>query len=169
MVDDQMGCELMQVDNQALKCLLPYMSKFMKLLTFALKIGVHLAAGMGEMIPDLSREVAHLIDSSFLYGTAAIAAGAVGGAAALGRARGTQSRGSLNPESSINSRNISQDIKAAQQWLVDFLKDQKIATGKDIAQRFGLWRVRYTDTGHIAWICRRHKEARGIQVVEVPI
>ncbi|XP_039130973.1 protein TORNADO 1 [Dioscorea cayenensis subsp. rotundata] len=168
-VDDQMGCELMQVDNQALKCLLPYMSKFMKLLTFALKIGVHLAAGMGEMIPDLSREVAHLIDSSFLYGTAAIAAGAVGGAAALGRARGTQSRGSLNPESSINSRNISQDIKAAQQWLVDFLKDQKIATGKDIAQRFGLWRVRYTDTGHIAWICRRHKEARGIQVVEVPI
>ncbi|KAJ0963552.1 hypothetical protein J5N97_028674 [Dioscorea zingiberensis] len=166
-VDDQIGCELMQIDNQAVKSLLPYISKFMKLLTFALKIGVHLAAGMGAMIPDLGREVAHLIDSPFLYGTAAVAAGAVG-AAALGKAGGTQSRGSLNPDSSRN-RNVSQDIKAAQQWLVDFLKDQKVTSGKDIAQRFGLWRVRYKDNGNIAWICQRHKEARGIDVIEVPI
>ncbi|KAL0362898.1 UNVERIFIED_CONTAM: protein TORNADO 1 [Sesamum calycinum] len=45
-VEDQIGCELMQVDNITVKCLAPYMKKFMKLLTIALKIGAHLAAGM---------------------------------------------------------------------------------------------------------------------------
>jgi hypothetical protein len=62
-VEDQLGCDLIQVDNQKVKSLLPYMSKFMKLLTFALKIGAHFIVGMGEMIPDLSREVVRLLDS----------------------------------------------------------------------------------------------------------
>ncbi|KAL0443307.1 UNVERIFIED_CONTAM: protein TORNADO 1 [Sesamum latifolium] len=107
-VEDQIGCELMQVDNITVKCLAPYMKKFMKLLTFALKIGAHLAAGMGEMIPDLGREVAHLMDSPFLYGAAgAAAAGAVGAAAAGNRNR------------SRNTRDIQQDLRAAHQWVVD--------------------------------------------------
>ncbi|KAK8953333.1 Protein TORNADO 1 [Platanthera guangdongensis] len=141
-VEDQVGCELLQVDNEAVKSLLPYMSKFMKLLTFALKIGAHFAAGMGEMIPDLGREVAHLIDSSLFYGSAPIAAGVIGASA--------------------------KDIGAAQQWLLDFLKGQRISTGKDIADRFALWRVRYLDNGHIAWICQGHKETRSKEIAEIP-
>lgn len=158
-VEDQLGCEIMQVDNITVKCLAPYMKKFMKLVTFALKIGAHLAAGMGEMIPDLSREVAHLAgSSSFMYGAAgAVAAGAVG-AAAMGRNRNTES-----------SRNIQQDVKAAQQWVVDFLRDRRCSTGKDIAEKFGLWRVRYRDDGQIAWICRRHMSLRANEILEVPI
>ncbi|KAK4362479.1 hypothetical protein RND71_017720 [Anisodus tanguticus] len=139
-VEDQIGCEVMQVDNRAVKCLAPYMTKFMKLVTFALKIGAHLAAGMGEMIPDLSREVAHLLESP-----AASAAAGVVGVAAAGRV--DRNRG---------SRDIQQDHKAAQQWVVDFLRDQRCSGGRDIAEKFGLWRVRYRDSGQIAWICRRH-------------
>lgn len=158
-VEDQIGCELMQVDNITVKCLAPYMKKFMKLVTFALKIGAHLAVGMGEMIPDLGREVAHLIDSPILYGAAgAAAAGAAGVAAAGSRNRNT------------NSRDLQQQhLRAAQQWLVDFLRDHRCSTGRDIAEKFGLWRVRYTDDGQIAWICRRHMHTRAYEIVEAPI
>lgn len=169
-VDDQIGCELMQVDNQTVKCLVPYVSKLMKLLTFALKIGAHVAAGMGEMIPDLGREVAHLFDSSLLYGMETAAAGALG-AAAVGRllvgTRG-KSRSSTN-NSRGSSGNVVQDMETARQWLVDFLKGQKISSGKDIAERFGLWRVRYIDDGKIAWVCSRHKETRGNEIIEIPL
>ncbi|KAG0481367.1 hypothetical protein HPP92_012225 [Vanilla planifolia] len=147
-VEDQLGCELLQVDNEAIRCILPYMRKFMRLLTFALKIGAHFAAGMGEMIPDLGREVAHLLDSSLVYGTATVAAGAIG-TAAIGQLRGRKRNAELGRS---YPGNLGQEIKVAQQWLVDFLKGQRISTGKDIAERFGLWRVRYFDTGHIAWI-----------------
>ena len=88
-VEDQIGCEVMHIDNVAIKCLAPYMTKFMKLVTFALKIGAHLAAGMGNMIPDLSREVDHLADSSLMYG----AAGTVAvGTAAMGWLNGIRNR-----------------------------------------------------------------------------
>ena len=166
-VDDQVGCELMQVDNQVVKCLIPYMSRLMKLLTFALKIGAHFAAGMGEMIPDLGREVAHLIDSSLFPGAEAVAAGALG-AGAIWQLAGNRGR-SRNTNVRESSRNVVQDTRTARQWLVDFLKGQRVSSGKDIADRFGLWRVRYIDDGKIAWICRRHKETRGNEIIEVPV
>ncbi|KAE8125429.1 hypothetical protein FH972_020236 [Carpinus fangiana] len=159
-VEDQMGCELMQVDNMAVKSLAPYMKKFMTLLTFALKIGAHLAAGMGQLIPDLSREVAHLADSSLLYGAGGAVAAGAAGAAAMGRVQGSRNRG---------SRDIQQDLKTAQQWVVDFLRDRRCSTGKDISEKFGLYRVRYRDDGQIAWICRRHMHIRANEIIEVPI
>ncbi|XP_040987556.1 protein TORNADO 1 [Juglans microcarpa x Juglans regia] len=158
-VEDQMGCELMQVDNRAVKSLAPYMKKFMKLLTFALKIGAHLAAGMGEMIPDLSREVAHLADSSLIYGAAGAVAAGAAGTAAMGRVQGSRNRG----------RAIEEDQRTAQQWVVDFLRERRCSTGKDIAENFGLYRVRYRDDGQIAWVCRRHMSIRANEIMEVPI
>ncbi|KAI3859371.1 hypothetical protein MKX03_010856 [Papaver bracteatum] len=158
-VEDQIGCELMQMDNIAVKSLVPYMKKFMTLLTFALKIGVHVAAGMGQMIPDLSRAVVHLVDSSVINGAAGgVAAGALG-AAAIGSRYRSRNR----------SRDIQQDLRTAQQWLLDFLKENRCSTGKEIADRFGLWRVRYRDTGQIAWVCRRHREVRANEIIEMPI
>ncbi|KAL5735802.1 hypothetical protein ACOSQ2_030590 [Xanthoceras sorbifolium] len=160
-VEDQLGCEMMQVDNRAVKSLAPYMTKFMKMLTFALKIGAHLATGMGQLIPDLSREVAHLAESSVMTGAAgAVAAGAVG-AAAIGGLQGSRNRS--------RPGDIQQDLRAAQQWIVDFLRDRRCSTGRDIAEKFGLWRVRYRDDGHIAWICRRHLTLRAHEIIEVPI
>lgn len=159
-VEDQMGCEMMQIDNRAVMSVAPYMKGFMKLLTFALKIGAHIAAGMGEMIPDLSKEVAHLAGNPLMLGAAGAAAtaGAFGavGAAVAGRSRG-------------RSTDVQQDMKAAQQWVVDFLRERGCSTGKDIAEKFGLWRVRYRDDGQIAWVCRRHMYTRANEIVEVPL
>ncbi|CAN1220985.1 Protein TORNADO 1 [Linum grandiflorum] len=148
-VEDQMGCEVMQVDNRAVQSLAPYMNKFMKLVTFALKIGAHLAAGMGEMIPDLSREVSHLATSSTV------------GVAAMG----TRNRNIA----AASSRDMQQDLREAQQWVLDFLRDRRCSTGKDIADKFGLWRVRYRDDGQIAWVCRRHMVTRACEIFQVPI
>ncbi|CAN1220976.1 Protein TORNADO 1 [Linum grandiflorum] len=161
-VEDQMGCEVMQVDNRAVQSLAPYMNKFMKLVTFALKIGAHLAAGMGEMIPDLSREVSHLATSSITYG----AAGALAAAGAVGvAAMGTRNRNIA----AASSRDMQQDLREAQQWVLDFLRDRRCSTGKDIADKFGLWRVRYRDDGQIAWVCRRHMVTRACEIFQVPI
>ncbi|CAN6557739.1 unnamed protein product [Malus baccata var. baccata] len=163
-VEDQMGCELMQVDNRTVKSLAPYTTKFMKLLTFNLKTGANLAAGMGEMIPDLSRELAHLADSSLLYGAAgagAVAAGAVG-AAAIGQARSRS-------KAAESSRDIQQDQRTAQQWVLGFLRERRCSTRKDIAEKFRLWRVRYRDDRQIAWICRRHINLRAHEIIEVPL
>ncbi|XP_010252684.1 PREDICTED: protein TORNADO 1 [Nelumbo nucifera] len=168
-VEDQMGCELMQIDNRAVMCLAPYMKQFMKLLTFALKIGAHLAAGMGEMIPDLSREIAHLVDSSSIYGAGGMMAAGFVGATAIGRVEGIRNRSRSRSLGGESSRDIRQDLRTAQQWLVDFLRDQRCSTGKQIAEKFGLWRVRYIDDGQIAWICRRHRETRVNEVIEVPV
>nr|GEV45619.1 protein TORNADO 1 [Tanacetum cinerariifolium] len=129
-VDDQMGCKMMQIDNQAVTSLAPYMGGFMKLLTFALKIGAHVAARMGNLIPDLSKAVASLTDNPLVYGAAGV--GVVGAVAAA-----RQSRGRL--------RDVQQDMKAAQQWIVDFLREKGCSSGKDITETFGLWRVRYRD------------------------
>lgn len=161
-VEDQIGCEMMQVNNSTMKCLAPYLKKLMKLLTFALKIGAHIAAGMGEMIPDLSREVTHLIESPLFYDAAGAAAAGAVGAAAAGRVEGNRHR-------STDSRDIQQDQRVAQQWVIDFLREQRCSSGKEIAEKFGLWRVRYRDDGQIAWICRRHIYTRANEIVEVPI
>ncbi|KAK1292562.1 Protein TORNADO 1 [Acorus calamus] len=168
-VEDQMGCELTQVDNRVIQYVVPYISKFMKLLTFALKIGAHFAAGMGELIPDLSKEVAHLFDSSLIYGAAAMATGAIG-ATAIGQVGQIRNRGrSRSLEGGQRSWNAQQDVGLAQQWLIDFLKDQKISSGKEVADKFGLWRVRYTDDGRIAWVCQRHRVTRASELIELPI
>ncbi|KAK1430923.1 hypothetical protein QVD17_14047 [Tagetes erecta] len=160
-VQDQMGCEMMQVDNKAVKSLAPYMKGFMKLLTFALKIGAHIAAGMGEMIPDLSREVAHLAGNPLVYGAAGAAAAGAAGVAAGGSLAGGGGRG--------RSSDIQEDMKAAQQWVVDFLRERGCATGKDIGDKFGLWRVRYRNDGQIAWVCRHHMYTRSNEIFEVPM
>ncbi|KAJ0103236.1 hypothetical protein Patl1_04024 [Pistacia atlantica] len=160
-VEDQIGCEMMQVDNRAVKSLAPYMSKFMKLVTFALKIGAHLATGMGQLIPDLSREVAHLADSSLVYGAAGAATAGVVGAAAMGRMDGSRNKN--------RSGDTQQELRAVQQWITDFLRERRCSTGKDIAEKFGLWRVRYRDDGHIAWICRRHMTLRANEIIQVAV
>ncbi|XWS09717.1 hypothetical protein CRYUN_Cryun39dG0013200 [Craigia yunnanensis] len=160
-VEDQVGCEVKHIDNRAVKFLAPYMTKFMKLVTFALKIGAHLAAGMGNMILNLSREVAHLADSFIMYGTAGTVAAGAALTAAIGRLNGIQNRNKTG--------DIQQDLRSAQQWVVDLLRDRRCSTGKDIADKFGLWRLRYRDDEHIAWICRRQMTIRANEITEVPI
>uniref|UniRef100_A0A9I9DVS7 Protein TORNADO 1 n=1 Tax=Cucumis melo TaxID=3656 RepID=A0A9I9DVS7_CUCME len=160
-VEDQIGCEVMRIDNMAVRSLAPYMTKFMKLVTFSLRIGAQVAMGMGHLIPDLSREVAHLADSSLFHGAAGAAAAGAVGVAAIGRV-------GLNRGKSRGG-DIQQDLRTAQQWVVDYLREQRCSTGKDIAEKFGLWRVRYRDDGHIAWICRRHMNLRAHEITEVPI
>ncbi|KAI4987058.1 hypothetical protein ZWY2020_019858 [Hordeum vulgare] len=72
---------------------------------------------MGEMIPDLSREVVHLLESSAMYDAASV--GALGATAMYGRARNN------------DTNDMGEDMKAAMQWLVDFLRGKHIAARGD--------------------------------------
>ncbi|PHU28855.1 hypothetical protein BC332_00948 [Capsicum chinense] len=96
---------------------------------------------MSEMILDLSREVANLLESPAACSAAGAAAAGVVGVAVVRRV-----------ERNRGSRDIQQDFKAAQQWVVDFLRDQKCSGGRDIAEKFRLWRGRYRDSGQVSWI-----------------
>ncbi|KAH9329000.1 hypothetical protein KI387_001108 [Taxus chinensis] len=162
-VDGQLGINLMKVDNRTVQSIVPYVNGLMKMLTFALKVGAHVVAGMGEMVPDLSREVAKLADSSFIFGR---------GLGAAHQIEQTRSRGLTDRSRDIDYRPLDvNQFRTAQQWLVDFLRTQKCLNGKAIAEKFGLWRVRYTDDGQIAWVCSRHKEygTRIYEVIDIPI
>nr|ADE76827.1 unknown [Picea sitchensis] len=167
-VDDQPGCNLLKVSNQTVQCILPYLNGLMKMLTFALKVGAHVVAGMGEMIPDLSKEVAQLEESS-------LGANIVAGMGEMIPYLSTEvAKLGESPSLSAGAVAINSDVnqfRTAQQWLVDFLKSQGCLNGKAIAQKFGLWRVRYTDDGQIAWVCNRHKASgiRNNEVMEIPI
>ncbi|CAH2069805.1 unnamed protein product [Thlaspi arvense] len=155
-VEDQLGCDVMQIDNLAVTALAPYMEGFMKLVTFSLRIGAHWIAGMGHMIPDLGHAVAGLANPAAMAGAAG-AAGAMGVAAAVGRNR-------------ARDRELQeQSQREAQQWIIDYLREQNCSTGRDIAEKFGLWRVRYRYDGSIAWICKRHMITRAHEVIQVPL
>jgi hypothetical protein len=73
------------------------------------KIGAHFIDGMGEMVPDLSREVVHLLDS-VMYGTAASAASVVGVSAAALYGKASNSNGNQSGAS-----DMGEDMKAARQ------------------------------------------------------
>jgi hypothetical protein len=157
-VDGQPGCNLLNVDNKRVQSILPYLHGFMKILTFALKVGAQVVAGMGEMIPDLSSEVAQLENFSVLYKA---------GAGAVHNIEDTTSRALTLRSRDVNYRPLDENqFRAAQQWLVDFLKSQGCFNGKAIGEKFRLWRVRYTHNGEIAWVCHRHKED-GVRTNEV--
>ncbi|KAK6934543.1 hypothetical protein RJ641_034698 [Dillenia turbinata] len=63
-----------------------------------------------------------------------------------------------------NATNVQQEMRTAPLWITDFLRDQGCSTGRDIAEKFGLWRVRYKDNSQIARICRRHLSIRAYEV-----
>jgi hypothetical protein len=162
-VDGQPGCNLLNVDNKTVQSILPYLHDFMKILTFVLKAGAQVVAGMGQMIPDLSSEVAQLENFSVLYKA---------GAGAVHNIEDTMSRALTLRSRDVNYKPLDENqFRAAQQWLVDFLKSQECFNGKAIGEKFRLWRVRYTDNGEIAWVCHRHKEygVRKNEVIEIPM
>ncbi|KAH9309337.1 hypothetical protein KI387_037248, partial [Taxus chinensis] len=128
-----LGINLMKVDNRTVQSIVPYINGLMKMLTFALKVGAHVVAGMGEMVPDLSREVAKLADSSFIFGR---------GLGAAHQIEQTRSRGLTDRSRDIDYRPLDvNQFRTAQQWLVEFLRTQKYLNGKAIVEKFGLWRV----------------------------
>jgi hypothetical protein len=120
-------------------------------LSLLVKVGAHVTAGIGNMIPDIGQIVGLTCDTQSLNDYL------------------PNSKGS-NHQSTIRNLPTSSDAqmaiqgngkKAAEQWLVNLLK------GKDILDLFRLRRVKYVtksscnETPCIRWVCEQHwKEGR---------
>ncbi|KAG0589509.1 hypothetical protein KC19_1G025200 [Ceratodon purpureus] len=135
-VDRQEGYPLILAGETALRAR-PYVILGLRVISILAKIGGLALAGMGSFGADLDKVVQGIasampmnpVSSSF-------------GEECVSR--------KLLPESSVP---VS-DQKAAEQWLVSFIRKKDI----DIAQAFDLHRIRYTDGSRkLAWVCGKHK------------
>jgi hypothetical protein len=123
----------------------------LKVLSLLVKVGAHVTAGIGNMIPDIGQIFGLTFDTQSLN-------------ECLPDFQGR------NHQSTIKSLPTSSDAlmampgegkKAAEQWLVNLLK------GKEILDLFGLRRVKYVKIKNcsegypIRWVCEQHwKEGR---------
>jgi len=132
-VEGQEGCEVI-IEDQQWKKIHAVILEGLKWVVPAIKAGLHITMGLGNIIPDLAELGLNVIGDNFT--------GSVQDWATF-----TQDQLQMGVE--------SVEKEAAEQWLVDFLGTKKIL--KD----FGLERVLYRDnqgqrTREVAWLCKEH-------------
>jgi hypothetical protein len=109
----------------------------LNIFSLLLKVGAHIVARIGDRVPNVEKGLPLALD--------------------------TQSLNDYLPNSSIHQNSQNDPFQglfkdAAEQWLVDFLKNQ------NISKSFGLSKVHYHGIKYgnqgplIRWICNRHKE-----------
>ncbi|KAG0593020.1 hypothetical protein KC19_1G298900 [Ceratodon purpureus] len=140
---DQPGCEVEIGNDQTRKFgIVMYWGLTMSVIL--LKVGAHVTAGMGSMVPDLTREFATILDSPGLLDLA-------------------QPRGDILdclPEELKKQPHINlQDNEEAKAWLVQIL-GKKCPGG--IQRLFKLTPMVYTSKfnqkGGMAWLCDEHRD-----------
>ncbi|MCO5587224.1 hypothetical protein L7F22_041171 [Adiantum nelumboides] len=132
-VDGQKGLYVATIgDEGMITRALPYVNRFLKVLTLAAKVGAHVFAGAGSTIPDLSQLVALAFDTpGFL-----------------------DLLGSLSNISTTSSP--EDDLTGWQQWLVSVLEKNGGMKESNITSKFLLRRALYKDTSKVAWLCDMH-------------
>ncbi|KAG0631927.1 hypothetical protein M758_1G290900 [Ceratodon purpureus] len=143
-VEDQPGCEV-KVGNDQTRKFGIVMYWGLTISVMLLKVGAHFTAGMGSMVPDLTREFATILDTPGLLDLA-------------------QPRGDILkclPKDLKEQPCISlRDNEEAKAWLVEIL-GKKCPPG-GMHRMFKLTQMVYTsksdNKGGIAWLCDRHRD-----------
>ncbi|KAG0600564.1 hypothetical protein M758_11G043700 [Ceratodon purpureus] len=133
-VRDQEGCEV-SFGTESTRKFLSAVRWGLFTFTVLAKVGAQVGAGMGSMIPNLAQ-----------------------GCLVLASIPGTLGADSLTISSLLNKpeTSISEDeAEVAQEWLIETLKAKCQGTG-DIQKAFQLQKVKYKDSGSVAWICDKH-------------
>ncbi|KAG0586746.1 hypothetical protein KC19_2G113800 [Ceratodon purpureus] len=147
-VENQSGCEV-DIGNDQTRRFGIVMYWGITISVMLLKVGAHVTAGMGSMVPDLTREFATILDTPGLLDLA-------------------QPRGDILeclPEELKKQPYINlQDNEEARAWLVQIL-GKKCPPG-GIQRMFKLTQMVHTtksdQKGGIAWVCDKHRD-RGEQ------
>ncbi|MCO5560754.1 hypothetical protein L7F22_014374 [Adiantum nelumboides] len=123
LVDGQHGLSITTLDDGLLKRGLPYIHGFLKVAYAATKIGAHVAAGCGDMIPDFTTVMAKLMLDALEFGA-------------------------LQSFSDFTSSRI--DPRSSQQWVFHVLSHSNCIRGEQIHAQFGVRRIRLavTNTTH---------------------
>jgi hypothetical protein len=132
-VEGKEGCEVI-IENPQWQKIHALILEGLKWIVPAIKAGLHITMGLGNIIPNPAEVCLNVIGDNFI--------GSVQDWATF-----TQDQLQMGVESG--------EKEAAEQWLVDFLRT------KVILKDFGLERVLYLDnqgqrTGEMAWLCEEH-------------
>jgi hypothetical protein len=149
-VDKQEGEEITLTDAKVQKWV-PYLVTGLTIFSLLLKVGAHVVAGIGDMIPNFGKGLSLALDTNALQD--------------YFPSDGIQKI--LEHESFEGNRNLieqgttlnkAQEKTSAEQWLVDFLKERK----KSISKSFGLTRVKYHEKNNkgplVRWVCHKCRD-----------
>jgi len=148
-VDEQKGCQVTKL-SATTQQIVPYLVIGLSIFSLLLKVGAHMAAGIGDMVPNVGKCLALALDtqcfSDYLPN--------------FGIGENFQNDPLQGQKTNMIEKEaaLRKEKHGAEQWLVDFLKKQTIH------KSFGLSRVHYPRIKYgnqgplIQWICDKHKE-----------
>jgi hypothetical protein len=147
--DEQQGCQVTMLSTKAQQIVL-YLVIGLSIFSLLLKVGAHIVAGIGDMVPNVGKGLALALDTRSLSDYLPN----------WGIDGNFQNDPLQGPKTNMIEKEVALKDKkhGAEQWLVDFLKKQ------NISMSFGLNRVHYhrikygNQSRIIQWICDRHKE-----------
>jgi len=148
-VHEQQGCEITMLSTTAQQ-IVPYLVIGLSIFSLLLKVSAHVAAGIGDMVPNVGKGLALALDTQCLNDY--LPNSGIGGHSQNDPLQG-QKTNMIQKEVALRK-----EKHGAEQWLVDFLKKQ------NIPKSFGLSRVHYPRIKYgnqgplIRWICDKHKE-----------
>jgi hypothetical protein len=148
-VDEQQGCPITMLSTKAQQ-IVPYLVIGLSIFSLLLKVGAHIVAGIGDMVPNVGKGLALALDTQSLSDYLP-----------NWRIDGNSQNDPLQgPKTSMIEKEIAlrEEKHGAEQWLVDFLKKQNILKSFRLS-RVHYHRIKYGNQGRlIRWICDRHKE-----------
>ncbi len=148
-MDEQQGCEVTMLSPKAQQ-IVPYLVIGLSIFSLLLKVGAHMVAGIGDMVPNVGKGVALAFDTQSLSDY--LPNFGIGGNFQNDPIQGRKTN-MIKKEVALR-----EEKDGVEQWLVDFLEKQ------NISKSFGLSRVHYPTIKYgnqgplIRWICDKHKE-----------
>jgi len=148
-VDEQQGCEVTMLSTKAQQ-IVPYLVIGLNIFSLLLKVGAHIVAGIGDMVPNVGKGLALALDTQSLNDYLP----------SCGIDRNSQNDPLQSRKTNMIEKEVAlrEEKHGAEQWLVDFLKKQNIPKSFCLS-RVHYHRIKYGNQGPlIRWICDRHKE-----------
>ncbi|CAK9198095.1 unnamed protein product [Sphagnum troendelagicum] len=148
-VDEQQGCQVTMMSSKAQQ-IVPYLVIGLSIFSLLLKVGAHIVAGIGDMVPNVGKGLALALDTQSLSDYLPNS----------GIGRNFQNDPLQGQKTNMIEKEVAlkEERHGAEQWLVDFLKKQNISKSFGLS-RVHYHRIKYGNQGPlIRWICDRHQE-----------
>jgi hypothetical protein len=146
-VENQKGEKITLIDPKVRKWV-PYLTTGLTIFSLLLKVGAHVAAGVGDMIPDFGKALLLTVDTEALQDFLPS-----DGIHKMLEHESFQGNKTLIEQKSIV--NMADEKNSAEQWLVNFLKERN----NNILESFDLTRVKYRRMNGkgplIRWVCQK--------------
>jgi len=152
-VKDQKGVQVRKVPENVQK-IVPFIVAGLTIFSLLLKVGAHVVAGIGDMVPNIGNIVALAFDTQSLND---YLPNFKMGKNITSQGNPSEGQRSTLPCTVEDALLVASSKDTAEQWLVNFLKD------KDIFHLFGLYRVQYRSVRNeseglpIRWVCEKHR------------